>query len=342
MKGKMDVYGMSDIGKKRQNNEDQFLIADLCKSMLVRQTSLSHDDHTRLFGGANGSLLVVADGMGGHAAGKRASTIAVDAISDYLLNTLPWFLQLKENHEDDLLEELKTGLEQCQNRIEKEAAGGRNKGMGTTLTLAYILWPRMYVMHVGDTRCYLLRNGTLRRITKDHTMAQGMIEKGVMTAEEAQSSRWSHVLWNCLGGNTHEFKVEVHKAKLEIGDGLLLCSDGLTNHVDDKKILQVFQRTNSSMQTCSQLIEAALENGGSDNITTVVARFKPSDAVPDAEAEAEEEMVVADTTLSPPTLADLEPQLEEEGAAATAQPSTAVSSQALTMQRWSERPWRSF
>ncbi len=96
MRCKMDCFGMTDVGRVRENNEDQFLIADLNRSMLVHQTSLSQDDHTRLFGGSQGALLLVADGMGGHAAGQQASAIAVQALEHYVLNTMPWFYHLQE------------------------------------------------------------------------------------------------------------------------------------------------------------------------------------------------------------------------------------------------------
>src|ERR1700682_5785907 len=114
MRGKMDCFGLTDIGKVREGNEDQFLIADLNKSMLIHQTSLAHEDHTRLFGWSQGKLLLVADGMGGHAGGKRASTIAVQALAHYVLNTMSWFFRLQENQEADLAEELQAALEACQ------------------------------------------------------------------------------------------------------------------------------------------------------------------------------------------------------------------------------------
>src|SRR5258708_34413948 len=105
MRGKIDCFGMTDIGKVRSVNEDQLLVADLNKSMLIHQTSLRHEDHTRLFGGSQGQLLLVADGMGGHAEGKRASAIAVQTISHYVRNTMHWFFRLEENREVDLEEE---------------------------------------------------------------------------------------------------------------------------------------------------------------------------------------------------------------------------------------------
>src|SRR5689334_20253096 len=151
MRGKMDCHGVSDVGRRRAANEGQFLIADLSKSMLIHQTSLSHEDHTRLFGGSQGKLLLVADGMGGHAEGKRASSLAVQTMAHYVLNTMHWFFRLEEGREADLHEELKTALEECQRSIETAAAGNPERArMGTTLTMAYILWPRLYAVHAGD------------------------------------------------------------------------------------------------------------------------------------------------------------------------------------------------
>ena len=189
MRGKMDCYGLTDVGRVRAVNEDQFLIADLGKSMLIHQTSLSHEDHTRLFGGSQGKLLLVADGMGGHAEGKRASTIAVQTLAHYVLNTMSWFYRLQEGHEADLQEELQAALEECQKSIEVAAsASAERRGMGTTLTMAYVLWPRLYVVHAGDSRCYLLRDARLERVTTDHTMAQQLVDRGALPAEEAQGS----------------------------------------------------------------------------------------------------------------------------------------------------------
>ena len=163
MRGKMDCYGLTDVGQVREVNEDQFLIADLSKSMLVHQTSLGHEDHTRLFGGSQGQLLLVADGMGGQAAGQQASAIAVQTLERYVLNAMPWFFRLQESLEDDHRDELKVALEACQRGIEAAAeASPARRGMGTTLTMAYVVWPRLYVVHVGTSRCYLFRRPRTR------------------------------------------------------------------------------------------------------------------------------------------------------------------------------------
>jgi protein phosphatase len=284
MRGKMDCHGLSDVGRVRKGNEDQYLIADLNKSMQVHQTSLDLDDQTRLFGSSQGQLLLVADGLGGHAAGKRASTIAVDSLAAYVLNTMDWFLRLQEDREEDFREDLQAALEHCQARIRAEVARvPEREGMGTTLTMAYLTWPRVYVVHVGDSRCYLWRKSKLKQITRDHTLAQELVERGVL--EDAESSHWSHVLWNVIGGNSDELSPEVYKAQLALGDKLLLCTDGLTRHVPDREIGRLLGAPSTSEEICHRLVNAANDAGGSDNVTVVVAQFRDTAQAPAAAAE---------------------------------------------------------
>src|SRR5262249_5001035 len=146
--------------------------------------------------------------------------------------------------------------------------------MGTTLTMAYLLWPRLYVVHAGDSRCYLLREDRLHQITTDHTLAQQMVERGVLQPAEAQDSNWSHVLWNCIGGGSRELSVEVHKATLRLGDSLLLCTDGLTQCVPNEQIRDLLREPASAEQVCRHLLHAAHEKGSPDNVTVVVAHFR--------------------------------------------------------------------
>ncbi len=288
MQGKMECHGLSDQGKVRKANEDQFLIADLNKSMRVHQTSLGIDDQTRLFGGSQGTILVVADGVGGHAGGERASTVAVDAVTTFMLNNMRWFFRLHEDPQDDFLDDLKAALEQCQARVSAEAdVMSQRQRMGTTLTMAYVVWPRLFVVHVGDSRCYLLRRSELKQITTDHTVAQQYVDSGVLDAEEAETSRWSNVLWNVVGGSSDELAPQVYKSELQLGDALLLCTDGLNKHVSDEQIAEALADDVAAEQTCVRLVDAANEAGGSDNVTVVVARFHDrTEQQQAAEAEA--------------------------------------------------------
>jgi protein phosphatase len=275
---RMDCFGMTDIGKKRACNEDQFLIADLSKSLRLYQTSLALDDQTRLFGGTQGHLLMVADGMGGRAAGERASTIVIDSMVSYILDTLPWFFRLVHDNEEEFQDELKAALLHCQQRIELEAeAFPDRKGMGTTLTMAYLIWPRMYVVHVGDSRCYLFRDGKLKQVTRDHTVAEAYVEQGELDPVDADGSRWSHVLWNFVGGNSDELTPDVHKVELRFGDTVLLCTDGLTKCLADVEITERLRSNDPAQVVCQNLVSGANEKGSPDNTTVIVTRLVSGD-----------------------------------------------------------------
>src|SRR5262245_1352107 len=220
----VECFGMTDRGQVRRLNEDQFLIADLAKSLEVAQSSLPEGEHRRRFGVQHGKLLVVADGMGGVAGGEVASGLAIQTVTNYVLNTMPWFFRVQDGREPELEDELKTALEECQRRVGAAAEQSNLRRMGTTLTMAYILWPRLYVVHAGDSRCYLFRGGRGHQITRDHTVEQQMVERGILSPEEAETSRWSHALWNCIGGGSQEINPDVYKATLQPVDTLLLCT----------------------------------------------------------------------------------------------------------------------
>lgn len=317
MAGKIDCFGATHVGQKRATNEDQFLIADLNKSMHVHHTSLAFDHHTRLFGNSQGKLLLVADGMGGHEAGERASTLAVDSIATYALNTLRWYFRLDEQSDDDFQDDLKAAMEHCQATLSNEMAVlPQRHGMGTTLTMAFVIWPRLYVVHVGDSRCYLSRDGKLKQLTRDHTIAQlyrENIEGPTEGEPDDKDAAMGHVLWNVIGGPDDELKPEVYRATLQIGDTLLLCTDGLTRHVSNDTIAERLRTETPAKQLCEQFIDLANDDGGRDNITVSIARFcepKESDieeadiAIPDtapsdAFADTAPSDAFADTTPLP-------------------------------------------
>jgi serine/threonine protein phosphatase PrpC len=283
----IDCFGLTDRGQVRHKNEDQFLVADLCKSMTVLQTSLPEEDRTRRFGVHHGKLLLVADGMGGVAGGEVASGVAVQSVTRYVLNTMPWFFRVQDGREEELEGELRTALEACQRSVEAAANGaafGQHR-MGTTLTMAYLLWPRLYVVHAGDSRCYLVRGGRAHQVTRDHTVAQQMVERGLMSPEQAEESRWSHVLWNCIGAGTTTLQPEVYKATLQAGDTVLLCTDGLTKHVSPGRIVELLERAGTTEEVVRRLVDAANAAGGSDNITVVVGRLQIADGTDETAVE---------------------------------------------------------
>ncbi len=274
MREHMECAGLTDIGRVRSTNQDQFLIANLKKSMLVEATSLPLSQQCRLYGGSMGRLLMVADGMGGHAAGERASTLAIDYLVERLLNSIHWFFNLDRDSEDDFIENLKQLLKSAHRRIVKEGNTHQGqRGMGTTLTMAYVNWPRLYVVHAGDSRCYLFRRGQVERLTRDHTLARQLVESGGLKEEEEETSRWSNVLWNVLGGGQDDLTAEVRRVDLVPGDSILLCSDGLYRHLQNDELTSIMSGEGTADSICRELICKANERGGADNITAVVALF---------------------------------------------------------------------
>ena len=309
----MDCFGLTDSGRKRPTNQDHYLIADLNKSMRVHDTSLTLDSETRIYGGSQGKLLIVADGMGGEAEGERACTTAMDQVTTYVLNSLDWCFRLEEGTDHDFEDDLKQALESCQKSI-RSVVGKHPEmnSMGTTMTMVYIVWPRAFVVHVGDSRCYLLRNRQLDQITVDHTMSEIMAETGQMSREEARHSPKGHVLWNVLGGRSNELSVDVYKLTLERDDILLLCTDGLYDMVPHEKLQDLLNSNTSAEVACRKLVDLANENGGRDNITAIVSYFlSPQLDDPRAFVEAEVPLdeLTGPTTATTRTTVGFTPQI---------------------------------
>jgi protein phosphatase len=276
---RIECSAVSDPGQVRPTNEDQFLIGDLRKSLMIYQTSLSRQDHSRLIGDPQGRLLLVADGMGGMGGGRTASSVVVDTVVEYVVNVMPWFFRLDQAHEEDLRGELAAVVKRCEASLRQAAERGEGSPrMGTTLTLAYLLWPRAYVVHAGDSRCYLFRDGSLRQVTRDQTLAQRLAENRVLTPEQAEESSWRNVLWSAIGGAAEELRPEVYTLELEVGDALLLCTDGLTKHVPDREIASVLAARVSADDACRKLVGLANRAGGTDNVTVVLAACASVDA----------------------------------------------------------------
>jgi protein phosphatase len=285
--GHLDCDGLSERGQVRTVNDDQFVIAELRKSMVVHRSSGVLGEPSPRFGDSLGHLLLVAD-TGGESADARVSALAVQTIADYLLNIVPWFYRLGGPQEDDFLQELVSALEHCHERVQAVAdAARRSSEVGAVLTMAYVTWPELYVIHVGNCRCYLQRGPALEQITTDHTLAQQLVDSGVLPAHEGATSRLSRVLWNAIGGGLEDLRPEVYKARLHAGDTLLLCTDGLPKHVPDPNIRALLQARKPARETCRQLVEAANRAGGTDNITVIVARLRhPAQDTPAAERAA--------------------------------------------------------
>jgi protein phosphatase len=265
-------YGQTDIGKRRRQNEDQFLVAELTKALRVRQSSLAQPKTQ--YSDDRGYLFIVADGMGGHQAGEQASALAVGTIEEFVLNTLKWFFHLRSEEEQNVLMEFQRALRQADLKIFEEASHHPElRGMGTTLTMAYSSNSQLFVVHVGDSRCYLHRGGRLYRLTHDHTLVEEMLRHHALTPEQAAGHYLRHVITNCVGGDRLGLQVEVHRVELVAGDTVLLCSDGLTEMLPDGRIGAILSAQKDPRVACEVLVAEANDRGGRDNITVIVSRF---------------------------------------------------------------------
>ncbi len=234
-------------------------------------------------------------------------------MTTYVLNSLAWCFRLEEGTEQDFADDLRQALESCQKSI--QTVVGKHPemySMGTTMTMVYIVWPRAFVVHVGDSRCYLLRNHQLDQITVDHTMSEIMAETGQMSREEARHSPRGHVLWNVLGGRSNELSVDVYKLTIECNDILLLCTDGLYDMVPHEMLQELLNSNTSAEAACRKLVDLANENGGRDNITVIVSYFfSPQLDDPRAFVEAEVPLdeLTGPTTATTRTTVGFTPQI---------------------------------
>lgn len=268
----VSAYGITDTGKVRQSNEDQFLIAELSKAMRVWQTSLP--EPKLQVGEDCAHMFLVADGMGGHRAGERASAIAVTAIEQFTLNNFRWFFNTDNSGAQKVLAQFQLALGQADAQILEEAAENPElKGMGTTLTMAFQLGAQLCIVHVGDSRAYLYRDGQLHQLTKDHTLVAEMVRSGAIRKDQAAGHHLRNVITNVVGGPTLGVKVEARAFQLQAGDRLLLCSDGLTEMVNGDAISATLDADPAPESAAKQLLAQANEAGGRDNITVVVVRF---------------------------------------------------------------------
>lgn len=264
-------HGISDKGRVRASNEDQFLIAELAKAMHIVGSTLAQP--RTVYSRQRAHLFAVADGMGGHRAGAEASALSVVSIESFVLESLRWFSDVRSD-DAGLLRDFRAALVEADARL--IAAGARQPemtGMGTTMTVAWCQDAELRVLHVGDSRCYLARGGLLQQLTRDHTLVDELLRNHVITQEQASGHAMRHVVTNALGGDSPGVHVEVQRTRLEVGDALLLCSDGLTGMVPDDQICAVLAAEADPQRACERLLAAALEAGGTDNVTLIVARF---------------------------------------------------------------------
>jgi serine/threonine protein phosphatase PrpC len=269
----VDVAALTHPGKVRENNEDQFLVGRTERDLEVLLTSLHQDDiprHSR----ETGYAMIVADGIGGVEGGEVASRLAIKTLLELVIQTPDWIMRLDDDLAEEFVRRASDRYRKADAAIRKQALSDPSLGrMGTTLTLAVSLAADLFVIHVGDSRAYLLRNGQLQQLTRDQTVVQSLLDAGVLTHQQAATHNMRHVLTQALGQHADKLKIEVQSLKLADGDCLLLCTDGLTDMVPDGEISAVLVNSGKAEQQCQLLMDKALEAGGKDNITAVVAHY---------------------------------------------------------------------
>ncbi|MGD8726928.1 MAG: serine/threonine-protein phosphatase [Gemmatimonadales bacterium] len=267
----IDVYGLTHTGNVRKENQDHFLIASLTKQMQVGQTSLPLETQQLVEPERLASLAMVADGVGSGGGGEEASREALQAVAQYVGQSTHAFYTSDVSEPEVFTEVLTDAALRCHTSLlERAEHDPDHKRFGTTLTLWLGLWPQAYLLQVGDSRCYLFRDGKLAQLSRDQTMAQELVDQGVMERTGAFNSKWAHVLSSAIGG--HQAAPVVTRVVRDWGTIVLLCSDGLTKHVTDERIAERLSALTSSKQACEALLQDALDGGGSDNVTIIIGR----------------------------------------------------------------------
>ena len=272
-----DGFGLTHIGKVRSLNQDHFVLATLHKRLDVHATSLPELADTGAGDDRLATFAAVADGVGSGVGGEEASRAAVELVLGYLAHTRRCY----ETH-DETADSFKDALQRAAMACHAELVGRRLAdpsltGLATTLTLLVGVWPWIYLLQVGDSRYYLYHDGALTQISRDQTLAQVLVDQGVLSRAEAPDSTLANVLSSSIGGP--EAMPVVTRVRSDWRNVHLLCSDGLTKHVSDERIAERLRAMTSARQACEALLQDALEGGGSDNITILVGRAVPK---PDA------------------------------------------------------------
>ena len=273
----LDVFGLTHLGKVRKVNQDHFMICSLRKHMQIHYTSLPNVGELPLESERLATLAMVADGVGSGLKGEEASRVAVEVVAQYIAHSMRCYYTADASDEQAFFDALQEAAMECHASVlERAEQDPDRRGMATTLTLWIGVWPRSYLLQVGDSRCYTFRDGELTQISRDQTMAQELVDRGVLTRSGAFSTKWANVLSSAIGGpQTAPVITQMNQAWHSVG---LLCSDGLTKHVSDEQIGERLRTMKSAKQVCEDLLQDALDGGGSDNITIVVGRAVRKDA----------------------------------------------------------------
>ena len=274
----LDGWGMSHIGRVRSLNQDTFVLATLRKNLVVAATNLPASSFPEDVDDRIATLGAVADGIGSGVGGEEASRVAVEHMMKYVAFARHCY----ETHDPDG-EEFAEALQRAAVACHAELLGRRHAdpgltGLATTLTLLLGVWPWVYLLQVGDSRYYLFRDGVLTQVTRDQTHAQELVDLGVLSRSEAHRSMLANILSSAVGGQ--QIAPVVTRVRSDWRNTHLLCSDGLTKHVPDEKIAERLRTMTSAKQCCEQLVQDALDDGGTDNVTVLIGRAVPRSGAP--------------------------------------------------------------
>jgi protein phosphatase len=270
----IDFGAVSHPGRVRANNEDHFFIVRRSRARTVLATNLP-ESALPLPDEDEAYSLAVADGMGGAVFGEMASMLALRTAWELGGQEVQWPLKVNADVAREILEKLEAGGQLILGALQEQGRDDpRLAGMGTTLTVAYTVGLDAFLGHVGDSRAYRFRQGKLEQLTRDHTLAQEILDTGLLPPGAFELRRLKHVLVNCLSATAKPVRVEVQHRRLASGDRLLLCSDGLTDMVPDEEIARTLARVPAAQEACQALLDLALDAGGRDNVTVVLARYE--------------------------------------------------------------------
>ncbi len=268
----LDLFGITHQGKVRKENQDHFLVSTVHPQLVIHGTSLPAPENLPLRGTRFATVLVLADGVGGAASGSEAARLATESVMRYISETMRSYHAAGTATEEELLQSLKDTALEAHKSVRGEAASRpAQKGMATTLTVCMVVYPWAYVVQVGDSRCYIFDKGKLTLLTRDQTIAQSLVDQGLMPAERLPMSPFKHVLSSAIGSDEALPVVSTFDLR-ERGSLILMCSDGLTKHVSDEEIADHSKRMKSSEQLARDLLNLALDRGGTDNVTIIAAR----------------------------------------------------------------------
>ena len=269
-----DIAALSHTGHVRTNNEDHYLVVRIERSLKTMMTNLIEGSLPQRFDEVAYGM-VVADGMGGYAAGEVASSQALINLIELVVETPDWVMRMqRRENAETVMRRMTERFRLVDSALRADAQSDPSLvGMGTTLTAVVSLGAELFVGHIGDSRAYLFRNKRLHQLTRDNTLAQELIDAGIARPEDTATQAMRHVLTAALAAG-EQADPQVQRFHLSDGDQVLLCTDGLTGMVRDETIATVLTDADSAKKACQTLIDLALAAGGSDNTTVVVARYR--------------------------------------------------------------------